>query len=291
VSQLTRLAFTLLVSTLAACGGKSHADPGDGGASGSSAGGTSAGGTSNGTSGSSTGGKGHAGSAGTGGADMCTTFDDDDAAGSVNVVISNQTSATIYLGQDMVTCGVAPLFQVADASGAALPDLGNCRTSCATLRKEGAGGCPAICAFPTSVALEPNEVLYTRWDGLFRVQGQLPAACMPFDTGEQMVSCDQAKRIQPDTFTFSARAGSGVDCSKTTGAGTCSGCTHSPNGGCSTPGSVITGPLRTAQTTVLLDERYGVYATASSSPGPNAGDAELPGDAIALLAVELIFRE
>jgi hypothetical protein len=224
---------------------------------------------------------------------VCKSFDDD-SPGAVNVAISNLTQAPIYLGQDMVTCGVSPLFRVADASGALLPDLGNCRSACDTLRKQGAGGCPAICAFPTSVALQPNEVLYTTWNGLFRVQGQLPTQCVPFDTGAEMqVSCDQAKRIDPGTFTFSARAGSALDCAQTTGTDTCSACTPSPNGGCATPGSLVTGPMHAAQTTVLLNESYGVYPSPSASPGPNAGNAELPapGDAIAQLTVELIFTE
>jgi hypothetical protein len=298
VPQLTRLAFALLVSTLAACGGKSHTSPDVDGVGGTNAGGTGNGssGTGNGSSGTGAGGKGHAGSAGTGtgGADVCASFDDD-SAGAVNVAISNLTKATIYLGQDMVTCGgVSPPFQVADASGAILPEVGSCRAACNTVRTAGVAGCPAICLFPTSVALQPNEVLYTTWSGLFRVQGQLPVKCVPYETGsETMVACDQAKRIEPGAFTFSARAGSAVDCSPTTGPDNCGVCTQSPNGGCATPGSLVTGPMHTTQTFVVLNESYGVYPAASTNPGPNAGNAELPapGDPIARLAVELIFTE
>jgi hypothetical protein len=275
VSPLSRLALALLVSTLAACGGKSSATPGDGGEGGTGTGGT--------------GGTGHAG---TGGADACTSFDDDYGT-SVGVSISNQTMVPIYLGQDMVTCGVSPLFEVADARGAVLPNLGGCRSPCASLRQGGPAGCLDICAFPTAVALQPNEVLYTTWDGLFSVQAQLPARCASFETGVgAQVSCDQAKRIEPGTFTFSARAGSAIDCSQTTGSGTCDACSASPNGGCSTPGSLITGAMHSAQATILLNENYGVYPAPSTSPGSNTGAADpAPGANIALLTVELVFTE
>jgi len=293
VPQLTRLAFALLVSTLAACGGKSHTSPDDSGSGGTNTGGTGNGTSGNGTSGTAVGGNGHAGGAGAGGADACTVFDDD-APASVMVAISNLTSAPIYLGQDMVTCGVTPLFQVADADGAALPGLGDCRSPCTSLRQQGVGGCTGICLLPSAVALQPSETLYTTWDGFFRVSGQLPAKCVPFDSGnETTVACDQAKRIDPGSFLFSARAGSALDCSQTTGAGSCTACTPSPNGGCTTSGSLVTGPMHSTQTFVLLNESYGVYPTASANPGPNAGNAELPapGGNIAQLAVELIFTE
>ena len=286
MSHLTRLAVALLVSTtLAACGGKSSASPGD-----DSQGGNGAGG--NGAGGNGAGGKAYAGSAGTGGADACTSFDDDYAA-LVNVSISNQTNATIYLGEESVTCGTSPLFQVADANGAALITPGNCRSACVSLRKQGQGGCVANCALPSAVALEPQEVLSTTWDGLFLVRAQLPATCVPYETGgNTMVSCDQAKRIEPGSFTFSAHAGSAVDCSQTSGTGTCGACTASPNGGCSTPGSLVTGTIHSTQTTVVLNESYGIYPAPSPPAGSSAGDAApAPGGSIAQLTVELVFTE
>ena len=278
MSPLVRLAVALLVSTLAACGGKSSAHPGDDGTGATGSGGT--------------GGAGQAGHAGTGGAAVCSSLDDDYAA-SVNVSIANQTTTTLYLGQEMVTCGVAPLFQVADADGSALPSLGDCRSSCVSLRKQGAGGCPGICAFPNTVQLQPGEIWSTSWDGLFSVQGQLPATCVPYDTGaEAKVSCDQAKRIEPGTFTFSARAGSAVDCSQTSPDGACAPCTAGPNGGCSRSGSLIAGPLHATQVTVALDETYGIYPAPSPAPLPNGGaDAPAPGGNVALRTVELVFSE
>ena len=135
--------------------------------------------------------------------------------------------------------------------------------------------------------------MYTTWNGLFSVQGELPAKCVPYDTGDaSTVSCDQAKRVEPGTFTFSARAGSSVDCSQTSAAGACSTCVASPNGGCSTSGALIAGPLHMAQAVVTLDESYGVYPAPTVSPGSNAGNAApAPGGAAAVRTVELIFTK
>jgi hypothetical protein len=283
VSHRLRLALLFLLSTLAACGGKSS-KPGEDGVGATGGGGSDTGGTG-------TGGVNQAGHAGTGGS-VCTSYDDDYPA-AVNVSIANQTQATLYLGQDMVTCGIAPLFQVADADGSPLPALGDCRSSCASLRQQEAAGCADICAFPNTVQLLPGEVFYTTWDGLFAVQGQLPSTCvLNDDGGGAHVSCDQAKRIEPGTFTFSAQAGGAFDCSQTTGDSACAPCTATPGGGCTRSASLIEGPLRTTQATVALDETYGVYPAPSPAPTPNAGaDAPAPGGNVALRTVELIFSE
>jgi hypothetical protein len=275
VSHLTRFSAVLLLSTLAACGGKSNTNPGEGD------GGTGAGG-------SGSGGSGHAGT-GSGGTSVCASFDDDYAA-YINVSILNQTNAPIYLGQDMVTCGITPLFAVADASGAPLPSLGDCRAPCDVVRKQGELGCLDNCAFPTAVALQPNEALFTTWDGLFRVAQQLPAKCVTAAVNPgPVVSCDQAQRIEPGSFTFSARAGSALDCSQTTGQGTCSSCTPGGNGGCATPGSLVSGAMHTTQTTVVLDESFGVFAKPTAGPSAGSADAPAGNGAQAVRTVELIF--
>jgi len=288
VSHLARLGLALLVSTLTACGGKSSAIPGGeghGGADTAGSGGTGTSGTGSGGQGQSGGAS--TGGAGSGGADTCARFDDD-LPTSVQVAISNQTSEVIYLGQEAMTCNIEPLFAVADAAGTPLPSMNFCRQPCLSLRRDGSGGCVTICPSPTAVALQPNDVTYTTWDGLFRVQGQLPTSCVASSSGAPTISCDQAKRIQPGTFTFSARAGSAIDCS----GSTCQPCSNSAAGGCSTPGGLITGAMHSAETTVVLDASYGVFPSnvqAKAAPNPNPN---LPqGDPIAPLTVEIVFRD
>jgi hypothetical protein len=284
VAQSFRVAAVLLVSILAACGGKSfEADPDPGGGSGGGSGGASTGGSigKGGTvtkAGTSSGGTGQGGGAGS----MCEGFDDEPGS-LVQVAIFNQTAAPIYLGQDMLTCGISPLFQVQTADGVLLSDLGDCRSPCQVARSAGPVGCPTICAFPSTVALQPGEVLYTQWHSLYRIQQQLPEQCVTPGTGSS--SCDQAKQIEPGNFTFSARAGLSIDCAQTTG-GMCGACQPSPSGGCTTSGGLIAGKMLTTTTSVFLDANYGVYG--NSLPPPSSGDS---GEAIqALLTVELVFN-
>ncbi len=279
---LARLGLGCLLLGLVACGGKasSEGSAGNEGEGGSGSAGRGAGGTSS-------GGQGRAGTSGAGGmADTCAAFDDE-AGTFVSVLIRNETSAPIYLGQSMVTCGIDPFFSVVDSGGAPLPQPGGCRVSCLLARTQGVGGCPAICAFPSSIQLEPGETLQTSWDGLFQVQGSLPGSCTSFESPSATVSCDQAKRISAGTFTFSARAGTAIDCSQTTGAGQCSPCTEIGNGGCSTPGSLVGGKILSTSASILLDESYGI----ESRPGaPGAGAA--PGSDVNVAPqVLLVFTE
>jgi hypothetical protein len=119
------------------------------------------------------------------------------------------------------------------------------------------------------------------------VQGALPAGCLTFDPGSEY-GCDQAKRIEPGSYTFHAVAGTQNDCRMTTGS-MCTSCTPDPNGGCSTQGALITGPLFEAEATVMLDQSYGFYpnaADAEPSPGSGAGPGGLP-----MATVELVFTE
>ena len=299
MAHLPRLSAALFFSALAACGGKSFdagedPDPSPGGSNqggSSSVAGTSSGGSSS-TAGTT--GKGGTGSAGTGqggwaGA-SCEAFDDQPGY-FVSIAIINKTAAPIHLVQDMLTCGVSPLFDVKDDSGVPLPSLGGCRTSCQQARSNGPIGCPTICAFPSAVTLQPGGVMYTSYDGLYGVQTTLPEACVDPTLGDSQ--CRQARQIQPGRFTFSSRAGSVIDCSQTTGTGTCSACTPLGDGGCTTPGSLISGKMHNATTTVVLDASYGVYggypAPAPAFPG-NPND-ESPSGALALLTVELVFTD
>jgi hypothetical protein len=289
----------LFFSALAACGGKSFEageDPdsnpggsnpgGSGNVAGTSAGGSVGKGGTSGKAGSGSAGTGQGGSAGA----SCESLDDQPGY-FVSVAIMNKTAAPIHLGQDMVTCGVSPLFDVKDGSGVPLPSLGDCRSSCQKVRTQGPVGCPAACAFPSAVTLQPGEVIYTSYDGLYEVQTTLPDACVNPMFGDNQ--CSQARQIQPGTFTFSSRAGSTIDCSQTTGTGMCSACMPTGEGGCSTPGSLISGKMHQATTTVVLDSSYGVFGgyPAPAPALPDDPDGDSANGALALLTVELVFTD
>jgi hypothetical protein len=293
VARSCRFAYTLLVSTLAACGGKSvdvRPDPNIGGNNpgGSDQGGSSAGSSTGGTSakaGASAGGTHQGGSAGA----QCAGFEDG-ASSYVSVAILNKTTATIYLGQDMVSCGVEPLFRVGDAAGVTLQPPSSCSGSCQSLMERGVISCPPICAFPSAVVLHPGETLHTSWDGLFQVPRELPKQCIPPDYGA--ATCQQTLQVQPGPFVFSAVAGRSIDCMATTGGG-CAACASAPDGrgGCSISGALIAGQMLNAVTKVQLDESYGVYGNSSPRPAPLPNPGGSSEDAIALRTVELVFTE
>jgi hypothetical protein len=296
VAHLTRFAPALAVLVLAACGGKSFEvgpDPDPQGGSGGS-GGTGQGATGNtgnvgntaGTShgGSASAGTGQGGSAGS----TCDSFNDDPGY-YVSVAVINKTAAPIYLGEDMVSCDTSPLFSVNNDGGMPLIGPGRCSASCQMLREADVGGCTANCLFPSALKLEPGETYYTQWDGLYQIQRQLPPECRVLGSGQ--TDCSQTVQVNPGTFTFASVAGSDVDCSQTNG-GPCGSCVATGNGGCSVPGSLISGARHNATTTVYLDSSYGVWGRPTPAPAPapafpNPGGS--PGADIALLTVELVF--
>lgn len=246
----------------------------------SSSGGTARGGASN-QGGSSSAGTGQGGFAGS----ACNAYDDHPGY-YISVALINKTSAPIHLGQDSVTCSAEPLFFVKDASGTPLALPGSCRASCDLVRSQGPVGCGAACLFPSAVSLAPGEVRYTTWDGLYEVERDLPRQCLAVGVSGQ---CRQAVQINAGTFTFSAQAGSTLDCGATSGA-PCRACMPDGNGGCTTPGSLISGPRHAATTTVRLDASYGVWGAPAPAPLPPGG-ADVPGGAMATLTVELVFAD
>ena len=286
---LAALPFSLLL----ACGGKSFdVDPNQGGsdAGGSGQGGSnpkagSAHGGSINPGGAPPGGSGQGGSAGS----SCEAFDDQPAS-YVSVAIYNKTTTPIHLGQEEVNCGVAPLFGV-EQDGVPLGVGSDCRGTCQDLRTTGPVGCPAICAYPSVLTLQPGEVFYTNWDARFTAEVTLPEQCLPSDDFGN--SCVQARAIQPGTFTFVSEAGLSLDCSPSP-SGACDVCQATSSGGCRTPAALIAGERISAATTVLLDASYGIYGSlpppAPAYPGESSGAAP-PNDLPAYRAVEIVFGE
>jgi hypothetical protein len=289
VTNPHRLAALFFVAASAACGGRAfdgdeHQAGGTANEAGSAQGGsTSSGGTTRG--GTSQGGSSSAGTGQGGFAGACHAYDDHPGY-YINVALINKTSAPLHLGQDSVTCGIEPLFFVNDASGTPLALPGSCRASCDLVRSQGAVGCDAACRFPSAVTLAPGEVHYTTWDGLYEVERVLPWECLATGVSGQ---CRQAAQINAGSFTFAAQAGATLDCSKTSG-GPCTACMPGGNGGCTTPGSLISGPRHAATTTVRLDASYGVWGAPAPAPLPPGGD-DVPSGPIATLSVELVFAD
>ncbi|HVY31396.1 MAG TPA: hypothetical protein VHB79_32810 [Polyangiaceae bacterium] len=194
-----------------------------------------------------------AGSAGSGGAlgatppvMACSTYADKSGYQLV-VHIQNQMSRTLYLGQDEMSCNAERLFQVEDGARHVLPSLENCHTSCDQMMTSGPATCPLVCQAPATIKLDPNQTLQVPWDGRFGVMQTLPQACLPA-TQTAPASCVQADRIGPAIFTFSAKAGSSMQCL----TGTCT-CTPNQAGGCSNASSLISGTIYTTEYVVKLE--------------------------------------
>lgn len=290
MAALHRWCSIWCVALLAACGGKSLDDGGDTGGSdsgGSAAAGTSHGGSGqggSGTAGTEAGGS-DVGGTGVGGSEACSAYDDQ-APVPVHIRMINQTARPLHFGQLSDNCSVEPLFEVAGDKLGRLPAVSDCPGSCRSLREQGVAGCPAICRIPQTITLAPGEVHELDWNGLYAVQGELPASCLPFDNNEQPQSCQQAKRITPDLFTFRATAGETRECPRS--SSDCGPCQPDAGGGCATNGTLIGGKMLSATASLAMDESYGLYPEAADA-APGAGAA--PSGALNEAYVELVFSE
>jgi hypothetical protein len=249
-----------------ACAGKSNGGEEEprGGAGGSAS-----------TGGVGSGGKPSAGAGGMAQNPECAALRDDDPY-YIAVSIRNDTKETLFLGTETMPCVVVPWFEVSDAEDRPLVPVGNCRGSCESAMSDNPlGGCPAICAAAQAVELRPGEVLSTAWTGQYLELVGLPKACQSDEY--PAAQCDRARSIEPGSFTFSATAGTELDCSPT--GNDCPPCVRSSEGGCVTSGALIGGSVRTARTQLELDAGYGV--------GAGNGD----GNDGALNIVEITFEE
>lgn len=246
--------ITILACPLFGCGDVAPA------ANDSVLGGASGGGTSGSTG---SGGAGAAGASGTSGsagvsggaaasgggsapAMACSSYADQPGYELV-VRIENKMSRAIFLGQEEQGCQAQRLFQVKDGARAVLQSLDNCHTSCDQMMAGAAVACPQVCASPTTVKLEPNQVLQIPWDGRYGVLQTLPPSCLKAAQATP-ATCLQAERILPAIFTFTARAGSSQQCL----SGACT-CTPNQTGGCSSASSVISGTIYTTEYVVKLE--------------------------------------
>lgn len=187
------------------------------------------------------------------------------------VRLTNRTMSPLFLGRRMRSCGLGPLFTVADASGTTLQDPPFCASSCQNIAQGSLVECPPLPCIVNSVRkLQPDESTSQQWNGVYWLDTTLPAECAP--TGAN-IECGQSLAVQPGSFTFTAMAGTGIDCSEF-GDNTCTECMPDANGGCTTYGAVVAGRLLPTATSVTLDASYGVPAS-SAVPRP----------------VELVFEE
>jgi hypothetical protein len=203
------------------------------------------------------GGGGSGASAGAGGAQQplvsCSNYMDA-SAWSLTIQIKNERKQPLYLGQDSATCEAQRLFQVEDGSRTVLQSLDGCHSSCQELMQSGPVACPATCASPSTITLEPGQTIKIPWDGRYGVAQNLPQQCLSA-LAPSAASCVQAQHIEPDLFTFSARAGTSRSC---LAAGGCA-CATNEYGSCTAASSLITGTIITTEYLIKLEPGESPY--------------------------------
>jgi hypothetical protein len=168
---------------------------------------------------------------------------------SLLVQIKNEMTQTLYVGQPTTSCEPKRLFKVEDGARTELPSLDGCHTSCQTMMQSGPTTCPTVCTTPSTVTLQPGQTIQIPWDGRFGVEHSLPAQCLQAGALAP-ATCVQAQRIEANAFTFSAQAGTHLECLQP--GGTCT-CTMNANGGCTSAGSTIGGTIYTSEYFVKLE--------------------------------------
>lgn len=237
--------------------------------------------------GTGSGGTGSGGESSTGGSgDPCDLFDND-APGQLEVLIINQRSTSIFLGSQQSGCaGRDAPFTLASENGNHIRWFPiECDFTCAELRDVGYPECYGLsCLHPIVVEVMSGESHSVPWNALVLKTRTMPGECIA-DVGGPMnaIVCDQARRMQPGTFTFGARAGTELDCSQSADPVSCNICLPSAASGCSHSPGNIGGEFLNAEVTVKLDESYGVTADAAG-PRPDQD----PGS---IKPVEIVFTE
>ena len=195
------------------------------------------------------------------------------------VIIVNDTSAPIYIGPRMESCGAQPLYEAYDESNTLLAGPDPCGSPCQSwLAGAPIGGCVGICAHSEVTKLGAGERIAIPWSGLYRVEAQLPSACTASQLGaEGPVSCSVQKRVEPGSYTFYANAGSSYRCNDNPNG--CGECVPAATGGCILRNAIVTGSDNFAQLLVKLDPGYGISGS--------AGNANMSGKP---LPIELVFR-
>lgn len=266
VASLARIGCRLLLTALAVlgCGGKALKNDGD-----PSSGATGTGGSgSQGGSGNAASGGGGASGGHTGG--KCEGLSNETGP-QLTVLLRNNTHIPIYIGPRQPTCGLGnQVYTVLDASGMELRPPEVCTQTCQDVMQSAVPICPPIaCPVSAVITLQPSEAAVQSWTAAQMETVAPPAMCRP--PADDTTECDRVASVKPGGFIFTAQAGTNIDCSQFSGA--CGKCTPDSNGGCTTYGALIAGPLISTKLDIMLGPSYGV-------DGPGGGGMPYPIDIV-----------
>lgn len=177
---------------------------------------------------------GGAGSGGDGAVD-CSTVEDE-AGESMTIRVTNDTTETLYLGDEVSTCSPNEpwRFELRDGDGRQLAAIGSCQR-CRSAIVTGTGDCPSFCRPRTTLKLDPGEHTDLTWDGLFETSVPLPEACiLPGAAPIHSAECRRANRVEGGVYSFAVRAGSTLSCGEE-----CEPCRPLESGGCETSAALV----------------------------------------------------
>jgi hypothetical protein len=189
-----------------------------------------------------------AGAGGDGEGAQCSLLQDEQGEPHT-VRLVNETANPLYLGDETTGCtsSLGWRFELRDADGRPLADVGNCGT-CRDATVTGVGGCPTICLTQPALTLQPGEHADFPWDGLFGTRVALPETCALPGASAPNGECRKATRPTAGKYTFKARAGAALACGDE-----CKPCIARDGGGCETSNALVDSLNREATTEVELD--------------------------------------
>jgi hypothetical protein len=174
------------------------------------------------------------GSAGQGGG-SCGDFADQTPPATFTITIQNGGSQPLYLGGSS-GCGQPPLYELTDSTGATVAiDLGSCGKTCQMLQTQGMA-CPALCAMPPVVRIDPGGSYATAWSGTVYESANMPKSCY-FEQSSASASCERRVLAGDGQYGVKVAAATSVTCN----AGTCD-CQPDASGSCTLSGPGTVGP-------------------------------------------------
>jgi hypothetical protein len=203
-----------------------------------------------------------AGCGGLGCDSMCEDYLDEPPGETLTLRYQNAGSSTLFVGMASGCSGLLLPFDVRPVGGT---DLTLIRTGCNTCEtlQEGEQACPAMCAMPPIMRLEPGGSYEVTWDARHWIAAMMPDSCY---ADIEYATCTQHVVLQPGAYELTAYVY--PDCNPA-GTSACD-CTASSEGWCRVEmGGSPTGTRLTS--TVTFD-----YPPSASSPAVHTFDLSFP---------------
>jgi len=143
----------------------------------------------------------------------CEDYVDATSGHAVDILIKNERSTPVYVGNRATDCSNDQTFRIYDAVGTAVAVDDDPATSCTCqdFMTHGSSGCwVRSCLRSPLRRIEPNASLTLKWDGLYLVSREFRAACAV--EGETSVGCQQTKAAPSGQYTAVITGSTAYEC-------------------------------------------------------------------------------